>query len=327
MALNRRSFLVAAGAGAGLAVGWAVWPRRPGVEWAAGKGESVLNAFLKIGSDGRVTVAVPQAEMGQGVWSGLAQLAADELGADWRTVSVEPAPLGPEYANHAAFDGQLGEMSGMMRSIAEWAADKVVEFFDFQITGGSTSVIGFEQPLREAGAAAREMLCRAAARRWDVDWQRLRHQGRLCRLPGAAAALRRDCRRCRSARDAPRAPTLREHARAARQAVAAAGYSVQDRWQRALRRRCPPARHGLCRDRPGADRRDAQKQSTRARCRRVPRWSRTRISSPSWPMAGWRPNGARRREDRLRRCPKIRRGRGWRRRSRRRSMVMAGGAR
>lgn len=209
MALNRRSFLVAAGAGAGLAVGWAVWPRRPGVEWAAGKGESVLNAFLKIGSDGRVTVAVPQAEMGQGVWSGLAQLAADELGADWRTVSVEPAPLGPEYANHGAFDGQLGEMSGMMRSVAEWAADKVVEMFDFQITGGSTSVIGFEQPLREAGAAAREMLCRAAARRWDVDWRDcdtkngfVVYQARSLRFGEIAGDVR--------ASDAPARPTLRE---------------------------------------------------------------------------------------------------------------------
>lgn len=207
MAVNRRTLLIAAGAG--LAVGWAVWPRRAGVEWAAGKGETVLNAFLKIGSDGRVTVAVPQAEMGQGVWSGLAQLAADELGADWRTVSVEPAPLGPDYANHAAFDGQTAELPGMIRGIAEWAADTVVEFLDFQITGGSTSVIGFEAPLRNAGAAAREMLCKAAARRWDVDWQDcdtrggfVVHQAQRLRFAEVADDVK--------ASDAPRTPTLRD---------------------------------------------------------------------------------------------------------------------
>ena len=63
------------------------------------EGETVFNAFLKIGRDGRVIVAVPQAELGQGVWTSLPQILADELGADWRTVSVEPAPLCPLYAN------------------------------------------------------------------------------------------------------------------------------------------------------------------------------------------------------------------------------------
>ena len=99
MAISRRTLLIAAGAGGGLAIGWAVWPRRRALVWSAGEGEQLINAFVKIGADGRVTVAVPQAEMGQGIWSGLAQIVADELGADWRTVAVEPAPLGPDYAN------------------------------------------------------------------------------------------------------------------------------------------------------------------------------------------------------------------------------------
>jgi isoquinoline 1-oxidoreductase beta subunit len=208
VAINRRTLLIAAGAGAGLVVGWAVWPRRAGIEWAAGKGETVINAFLKIGTDGRVTVAVPQAEMGQGVWSGLAQLAADELGADWRTVSVEPAPLGPEYANHAAVAGQTAELPGGIRGIAAWAGNTIVEFLEFQITGGSTSVVGFEMPLRNAGAAAREMLCRAAARRWDVDWQEcdtrggfVVHQAKRLRFAEIVDDVR--------ASDTPSTPTLR----------------------------------------------------------------------------------------------------------------------
>ncbi|PZN93147.1 MAG: aldehyde oxidase [Alphaproteobacteria bacterium] len=168
--VTRRNLLIAAGVGTGLAVGWAAWPRRRAIGWAAGEGEQVINAFIKVGVDGRVTVAVPQAEMGQGVWSGLAQIVADELGADWRAVGVEPAPLGPEYANHGAFNDQLAGMPAAMRGLAGWGATKVVEYLEFQITGGSTSIRGFEAPLRHAGAAAREMLCRAAARRWDVDW-------------------------------------------------------------------------------------------------------------------------------------------------------------
>lgn len=171
MAISRRTLLIAAGAGGGLAIGWAVWPRRRALVWTAGEGEQLINAFVKIGADGRVTVAVPQAEMGQGIWSGLAQIVADELGADWRTVAVEPAPLGPDYANKGMMADQIEHMSDTMRSIAAWGGGRMVEFFDFQITGGSTSVRGFEAPLRAAGAAAREMLCRAAARRWSVDWE------------------------------------------------------------------------------------------------------------------------------------------------------------
>ncbi len=168
--LTRRNLLIAAGTGAGIAIGWAVWPRQRAM-LAAGEGEQALNAFVKIGGDGRVIVSVPQAEMGQGIWSGLAQLVADEIGADWRAVSVEPAPLGPDYANHGMILDPAEAMPAVVRGIAKWAGGKLVENFNFQITGGSTSVRGFDQPMRLAGAAAREMLCRAAARQWDVDWR------------------------------------------------------------------------------------------------------------------------------------------------------------
>lgn len=205
--LTRRTLLVAAGAG-GLAIGWAVWPRTRGLDWSPGPGEQVINAFVKIGADGRVTVAVPQAEMGQGVWSGLAQIAADEIGADWRAVGVEPAPLGPDYANHVAFAGQVAGVPAALRGVAGWVSDKAVEYLEFQLTGGSTSVRGFEAPLRHAGAAAREMLCRAAARRWDVDWTQCDTQAGFVtyqarRLPFAAVAA--DARR----EDVPATPTLR----------------------------------------------------------------------------------------------------------------------
>lgn len=170
MALNRRQLLVGAGVGTGLVIGWAAWPRRHAVSWAAGEGERVLNAFVKLGTDGRVIVAIPQAEMGQGIWSGLAQILADELGADWDTVAVEPAPLGAPYANHFMLGEATKGMPTPLRGVAGWAGDRVVEFFELQVTGGSTSVRGYEAPLRAAGAVAREMLCRAAATRLGVSW-------------------------------------------------------------------------------------------------------------------------------------------------------------
>src|SRR6185295_11815027 len=91
--VSRRKLLIGGGAGVGLLLGWGIWPRRYRPNVTAAPGESILNAFLKIGTDGHVTVIVPQAEMGQGVWTSLPQILADELGADWRTIAVEPAPI------------------------------------------------------------------------------------------------------------------------------------------------------------------------------------------------------------------------------------------
>lgn len=208
MGVTRRALLVTAAAGTGLAIGWAVWPRGRATNFAVGPGETAINAFLKIGADGRVTVAVPQAEMGQGIWSGLAQIAADELGADWNAVGVEPAPLGPEYGNKGMLIDATGGMPAVVQGIAGFVGGKVIEYFDMQITGGSTSVRGFEAPLRHAGAAAREMLCRAAARRWDVDWQDCDTRGGFVVHKANRLAFA-DVVKDAVAEDAPRVPTLR----------------------------------------------------------------------------------------------------------------------
>src|SRR3989441_11043379 len=100
------------------------------------------NAFLRIGTDERVTVIVNHSEMGQGVYTALPMLLAEELDADWNKVGYESAPVDPKY-NHPVY--------GM------------------QMTGGSSSVwSGFEQ-FRKAGAAARAMLIAAAAQQWNLD--------------------------------------------------------------------------------------------------------------------------------------------------------------
>ena len=140
--IDRRTLLVSGGVGVGLIVAFAAWPRKIGSALTAAKGEHVFGHYLKIAPDGRVTVAVPQAETGQGIWTGLAQIAADELGAAWEQVAVEPAPAGAVYAN---------------------------ALLKRRLTAGATSIRAFEQPLREAAAVVRDLLIRAAADQWDVD--------------------------------------------------------------------------------------------------------------------------------------------------------------
>jgi len=166
--MDRRQLLIGGGAGIGLIVAWRLWPRRYAPNLTAIPGETIFGAWLKIGSDGHVAVAVPQAEYGQGSYTALPQIIADELGADWRTIAVEPAPLNPLYANPLAtaevFEG--GVEAGLMSTLIGDAASAPM-----MLTGGSTSVRAFEGRLRQAGAAARVLLCKAAAARWGVDWQ------------------------------------------------------------------------------------------------------------------------------------------------------------
>ena len=176
--VDRRGLLVGGAAAAGLVVAFFAWPRTPGSPLrAARKGEEIFGPYLRIAGDGRVTVAVPQVETGQGAWTGLAQIAADELGADWDMVAVEPAPVMPGYDNPLAKQ--------------EWGVAT-------RITAGSTSIRAFEGPLREAAATARALLCAAAAEKWDVsaaecetfDGQ-VRHGGRAV---GIGELVERDAR-------------------------------------------------------------------------------------------------------------------------------------
>jgi isoquinoline 1-oxidoreductase subunit beta len=101
------------------------------------------NAFVRIGSDDTVTVIVKHLEMGQGTYTGLPTLVAEELDADWRQVRAEAAPADATRYNNL-FMGQ------------------------FQGTGGSTALANSYEQLRKAGAAARAMLVSAAAERWGV---------------------------------------------------------------------------------------------------------------------------------------------------------------
>ncbi len=141
--LSRRGFLKAGAlAGGGLVLGVYVPPRATAVDPPAAKPTTYKpNAFLRIGSDDTVTVIVNHSEMGQGIYTGLAMIVAEELDADWRKVRVEAAPADPVY-NHT--------------------------MYGIQLTGGSTSTISEWDRFRKAGATARAMLIAAAAAIWKV---------------------------------------------------------------------------------------------------------------------------------------------------------------
>ena len=106
-------------------------------------GKFAPNAFIRIDTAGHTTLVMPQVEMGQGIYTGVAMILAEELDADFSSVVLEHAPANQKlYANPA---------------------------FGIQATGGSTSVRAFWKPLGEAGASARAMLVQAAAQQWQVD--------------------------------------------------------------------------------------------------------------------------------------------------------------
>jgi isoquinoline 1-oxidoreductase beta subunit len=170
--VSRRGLLIGGGVGAGLLVAWSFWPRSYAPNLVAARGEHVLNAYLKVGEDGHVTVVVPDIEMGQGSYTVLPQIVADELGADWRTVAVEPAPLNPVYANMALLrEWSEGTATQLFGDAARWAAEREAVSDSFQVTDEAAHFALRSPELRRAAAAARTMLAMAAGKRWGADWR------------------------------------------------------------------------------------------------------------------------------------------------------------
>ncbi len=163
VAISRRTLLVGGGLGIGLTVGFVAWPRIYAPALNVTDGEHALSGFVKVGEDGHVTVVVPQVELGHGVFTGLAQIVADELGADWRTILVETAQPGRDYGNTFFADEWHAALG------ARWT-DQVLAPTAPMVTGWSNSVRNYEVRLRDAGAAARALLCAAAGARWDAAW-------------------------------------------------------------------------------------------------------------------------------------------------------------
>jgi isoquinoline 1-oxidoreductase beta subunit len=142
--LSRRTFMrVGAAAGGGLLLSFALPSLFTHTSASGAEGDFAPNGYIRIGQDGRVTVIVPQVEMGQGTFTSFPMLAAEELEVDLAQVEFGQAP-----PNDALYRNQL---------------------VGFQVTGGSTSIRAFYQSLRQAGATARTMLIAAAADTWGVD--------------------------------------------------------------------------------------------------------------------------------------------------------------
>jgi len=146
--MERREFLKVSVSGAGLVVavsffGGSSIAVSSGVEEKAGNAGKpwVPNAWIRITPDNVVTVLMNKSEMGQGTWTALAMVVAEELESDWKDIRVEASPVRDEYKDPV---------------------------FGMQITGGSTGVRHMYDPMRRAGATAREMLIQAAASEWNV---------------------------------------------------------------------------------------------------------------------------------------------------------------
>lgn len=140
LTLDRRAFLKnSAVGGTGLVLGFYL-PAYAGndpAEEQEKKEPNPFDAWIHISSDNHITLILGKSEMGQGVMTALPMILAEELCVDWKDVEVKQAPTDPKVYNHG--------------------------------TGGSGSVAGSWLPLRQAGAAAREMLIEAAAKRWNVN--------------------------------------------------------------------------------------------------------------------------------------------------------------
>jgi isoquinoline 1-oxidoreductase beta subunit len=170
--VDRRSLLIGGGAAAGLLIAWGVWPRSYRPNLNAGPDETIVNAFLKIDRTGQIIVVVPQMESGQGITTLLPQILADELGADWRTVAVQSAPVSPLYANTLlAREWLSSDWTRLLGGAGDWAIGQYATRGALMLTGAGTSVPMFHDAYRDAGAAARVLLCKAAAAQWTIPWE------------------------------------------------------------------------------------------------------------------------------------------------------------
>ncbi len=173
---TRRGFIGAGVIGGSvLVIGVAIRPghRTPGLAgYVTGEGENLINAWVKIDENNKVTAIVPHSEMGQGAQTALTQMLADELDARWEDVSFIEAPAEDGYANYAMGKGYiLGDMHipKALVGTVDGVFMQVTNAIHLQITGGSASIrTTGVYGMRVAGAAAREMLITTAARSWDV---------------------------------------------------------------------------------------------------------------------------------------------------------------
>jgi len=168
-------------AGGALVVGVAIRPGdRTGklAKHVAGEGESLIAAWVKVAKDNTVTAIIPHGEMGQGIHTALGAMLAEEMEADWDTLEIMEAPAEKDYANFPLVREFLiggKDVPGMVLDTLNGAFLGLSKSMNMQITGGSTSVrYTGTGAMLTAGAAARELLIKAAAETWEVPEDQIR---------------------------------------------------------------------------------------------------------------------------------------------------------
>jgi isoquinoline 1-oxidoreductase subunit beta len=178
--VSRREFLgTSAAAGGALMIGF-VLPG--GMAHAAAKSTMLPNSWVVVGSDNSITILCARSEMGQGVFTSMPMLIAEELGVDLARIKVEMAPAGESYIN-MMIGGQL--------------------------TGGSTSVRDAYERLRVAGAQARSVLVEAAAQKWNVKAGDCRAENAFVLGPGGKKASYGELAEAAARLTPPKTPTLK----------------------------------------------------------------------------------------------------------------------
>jgi isoquinoline 1-oxidoreductase beta subunit len=172
--ITRRTFLVAAAAVAGGAAFGFYKYKQPfdnPLKDDLADGEATFNPYVKISSDNTITVIAPRAEMGQGIFTMLGALVAEELDVSLDQIKIEHGPASPAYFNTSALEHgapfpQFDE--SFTAETVRSGMGVLAKFLAFQLTGGSTSTVDHYEKMRLAGAAAREMLKSAAASKFNV---------------------------------------------------------------------------------------------------------------------------------------------------------------
>lgn len=136
-------------------------------------GETLVNVWVKLAPNNTITAIVPHSEMGQGVFTSMAQMLADEMDADWESVTFEQAPAHEAYANYPlGREFVMGDtkVPGFVQDSLNGGFLRIAQSMSLQITGGSTAVrFTGMGGMRIAGAAAREMIVKAASKAWGVS--------------------------------------------------------------------------------------------------------------------------------------------------------------
>lgn len=193
--IARRTFLVGAAAVAGgVAFGYYKYnkPFANPLKDDLAEGEATFNPFIKIATDNTITIIAPRAEMGQGAYTTLAAMVAEELDVRLDQVTIEHGPASPAYYNAAAMaDGAPFPLfdQGMVAESVRAVMGVVGKFLALQMTGGSSSMKdGFEK-MRLAGATAREMLKAAAAQQLGVPASSLKTADATVTDPASGKSL------------------------------------------------------------------------------------------------------------------------------------------